>query len=263
MPRKPAKLRLSPTRINTYLTCPMKYRYIYFDKIGKFYLKATPGLSFGTSLHNALQNFHAEGAVQTREELQQSVETAWVSAGYSSIEEEQTFKELGMQIIETYHEQAVIRTEQQVFTLFTEKTISVEWDRFILTGRVDRIDQHSDGSLEIIDYKSGRTEVYPEDIQESLAMRIYQLILADLYPGQRVFATIFALRSGESASYEMPEDERSEFKFEIQQIGHEILERDFENVTPFRIPACEYCEFISRCERYWKQNERLDSYSDF
>ena len=41
-------------------------------------------------------------------------------------------------------------------TIATEKTISCDMGRFKLSGRVDRIDRHADGRLEIIDYKSGR-----------------------------------------------------------------------------------------------------------
>ena len=60
--RKPT---LSPTRIGTYLECAVKYRYIYQDKIGRFYTKARAGFSFGSTLHNVLQDFHEQGATHT------------------------------------------------------------------------------------------------------------------------------------------------------------------------------------------------------
>src|SRR5689334_21595027 len=53
--RKPT---LSPTRISTYLDCAVKYKYIYQDKIGRFYLKARAGFSLGSTLHHVLQQFH-------------------------------------------------------------------------------------------------------------------------------------------------------------------------------------------------------------
>jgi putative RecB family exonuclease len=253
MPRKPT---LSPTRISAYVECAMKYRYIYHDKIGRFYLKSRAGYSFGSTLHQVLQTFHQEGAVQSREELVSSVEQRWISAGYESAEQEEQFRVAGAEIAHAYHAAAAERAEQRVVTLFTEKTISTDMGPFKLTGRVDRIDQHADGALEIIDYKSGRMEVDEEDVADSLAMNIYQLILRRMYPGTRVFSTIYALRSGAQASAEMGHEEAERFAEDILALGEEILSRDYENVEPLAVPACEGCEFLPRCRQFWRAQER-------
>jgi RecB family exonuclease len=257
MPRKPT---LSPTRIATYLECAMKYRYIYFDKIGRFYLKARPGYSFGSTLHQVLQSFHEEGGVQSKEQMVEQVEHKWISAGYETPEQEQEYRAAGAEIVQAYHAAATERIEQQVETLFTEKTIFTDMGPFKLTGRVDRIDRHADGTWEIIDYKSGRMEVTPEEVAESLAMNIYQLILRRIYPGDRVISTIYALRSGSQASAEMSEEEAAKFAADILALGEEIINRDYENVEPVPVPACPYCEFLPRCERFWRLQEARENW---
>src|SRR5690242_13074770 len=98
--RKPT---LSPTRIATYLECAVKYRYIYQDKIGKFYLRARPYYSFGSTLHHVLQEFHEQGATHTPEEMVAGVEQNWIAAGYESEEQEQAHRETGHQIVQAYH----------------------------------------------------------------------------------------------------------------------------------------------------------------
>ena len=256
MPRKPS---LSPTRIAAYLECAMKYRYIYIEKIGRFYFKAKAGYSFGSTLHQALQTFHQGGAQLNAEELTQQVETKWISAGYDSPQQEQEYREQGAVIIQEYHAKAVERVESGVITLFTEKSISTDMGKFVLSGRVDRIDQHPDGKLEIIDYKSGRTEVTEQQVAGSLAMQIYQLILSKNYPGQRVCSTIHALRSGAEATSEMTADERATFEQDILILGEEILSRDFEGVEPARIDACDHCEFLPRCSRWFRMQEQLEA----
>ena len=64
--RKPA---LSPTKISTFLECAVKYRYVYIDKIGRFYLRSRAGYSFGSTLHHVLQQFHEQGAAHSVEEM--------------------------------------------------------------------------------------------------------------------------------------------------------------------------------------------------
>ena len=86
----------------------------------------------------------------------------------------------------------------------------LKWDLgpFVLTGRIDRIDEHSeDGALEIVDYKSGRLDVTEEDVKGALAMSIYQLLVKRNHPDRRVFATIHALRGGVTASASFSDEE--------------------------------------------------------
>jgi len=259
MARKPT---LSPTRIAIYLECAVKYRYIYHDKIGRFYLRARPGYSFGSTMHQVLQSFHEEvrttGEAQSVEQMQQEVETRWISAGYESAEQEDEFRTAGSEVIAAYHSAVTERLEQGVETVWTEKTLSTDMGPFRLSGRVDRIDRHADGSLEIIDYKSGRWEVTPEDVAESLAMTIYQYILRRNHPDTRVFATIYALRSGIHASSEMSDEQAERFGADILALGEEILGRDYAALEPVPVPACPTCEFLPRCEAFWRRQKRME-----
>jgi putative RecB family exonuclease len=259
MPRKPT---LSPTRIATYLECAVKYRYIYHDKIGRFYLRARAGYSFGSTMHQVLQTFHEEvratGEAQSVERMMEEVETRWISAGYESTEQEQEYRSAGSEVISSYHAAVTERLSQGVETLWTEKTIATDMGPFRLSGRVDRVDRHADGALEIIDYKSGRWEVTPEDVAESLAMNIYQFILRRNHPGVRVLSTIYALRSGQHASAEMTDDEAGRFGADILALGEEILGRDYENLEPAHVPACPTCEFLPKCEAFWRMRKRME-----
>lgn len=259
MPRKPT---LSPTRIATYLDCAMKYRYIYHDKIGRFYLRARPGYSFGSTLHQVLQAFHEEaratGQAQSVEKMVEQVDEKWIGAGYASREQEAEYRAASDGILHAYHADASRRIAGEVQTLFTEKTITTDMGPFRLQGRVDRVDLFPDGTLEIIDYKSGRMETSAEEVAESLAMSIYQLIMRRNHPGQRVIATLYALRGGMSASYSMTDKEAIRFEQDMLMLGEEILARDFDAVEPVPVPACEGCEFIAKCRAFWRSQRRLD-----
>jgi putative RecB family exonuclease len=250
--RKPT---LSPTKITTYLDCAVKYHYIYLDKIGKFYLRAKPYYSFGSTLHQVLQQFHKEGATQTAEEMTAELEQTWISAGYKTEAQEKEHRERGEQIVVAYHAAQQERVVAQVETIATEKTITCDLGAFRLSGRVDRIDRHPDGRLEIIDYKSGRWETTEEEVASDLAMNIYQLILSHLYPDTPIFATIYCLRSGVQASAALSPEERELFQQDILTLGKEILERDYTELRPVPLDICSECDFLPRCLRYWNEQQ--------
>ena len=253
--RKPT---LSPTRIGTYLECAVKYRYIYQDKIGRFYTKARAGYSFGSTLHNVLQDFHEQGATHTPEALVEDLEQKWIGAGYRDAEQEAAHREAGQQIVQAYHAAHQERIVAQVETIATEKTISCDMGRFKLTGRVDRIDRHADGRLEIVDYKSGRWDTSPEEVANSLAMCCYQLILKRLHPEAPVSGTIYCLRSGHQATVELEHDTLEEFARELTLLGNEILDEDYNALRPVPLDICPDCDFLPRCSRFWREQERRD-----
>lgn len=247
---------LSPTRFATYLECAVKYRYQYIEKIGRFYLRARAGFSFGSSLHHVLQSFHEQGAVQTSEEMVAQLNARWIGAGYETQEQEKAHRLAGEQIVQSYHAAQQERAAAQTETIATEKTISCDMGRFTLSGRVDRIDRHPDGRLEIIDYKSGRLETSVEEVYNNLAMSCYQLILKRLHPDTPVCATIYCLRSGNSATAELSGEPLEAFARDLVSLGEQILDRDYADLTPIPLAICPECDFLPRCMRFWKEQER-------
>ena len=263
MPSKPASARkptFSPTKLSAFLECAVKYRYIYIDKIGKFYMKSRAAFSFGSTLHQVLQAHHQPGADGSLQAMFTTFEEGWISAGYASPAEEQQHIEAGRQILEAYYAEQSARIEElgPVETIATEKTISCDMGSFKLSGRVDRIDLHPNGTIEVVDYKSGRLTVTEDEVASSLAMNCYQLILSKMYPQAPVCATIYCLRSGDSATYSLPPADRMEFERDIIETAGVIMNMDWTETHPIRCDACEYCDFLPRCEGEWRRTERRE-----
>ena len=126
---------------------------------------------------------------------------------------------------------------EQTRPFLIEKMLKWDMGPFVLTGRIDRIDEHlGDGALEIVDYKSGRLGVTEEDVKGALAMSVYQLLAKRSNPDRRVFATIHALRGGVTASASYTEEEMLELEEDLRGVGITILEKDFEAVRPVPLP---------------------------
>lgn len=248
MPRKPT---LSPSKITTYLACPVKYRWTYVDARGRWYLRSKSYYSFGSTLHRVLERFHDAGdsGVTTTEEVMAAYEESWIDAGFNSAEEmAEAFGE-GRVILQRHVEQVQSRPATAK-TLYVERQLRYDMGEFALIGRVDRVDEHPDGTLEIVDYKSGREQVTEEEVATDIAMACYQLLLRRKFPDRRVTASIVALRTGSSATASLSEVELTEFEADLRKLGLEILGEDYEELVPVFKPICPHCDFLPLCRKH-------------
>lgn len=255
MPRKPT---LSPSKITTYLACPSKYRWTYVDERGRWYLRAKKYYSFGTTLHKVLQRFHDEGdqGVTTTAEALAAMEESWIEAGYSSAQEMQEAMSEGKAILTAYTERELMRPSPGRAILI-EKQLRMDLGPFVLIGRVDRVDEHPDGALEVVDYKSGRQAVTVEDVESDLAMACYQLLVENAYPERAVSLSIHAVRSDTKATYSHSAADLAQFRSDLVQLGEEILHRDYERLAPTYKDLCAYCDFLPLCRQHpdWEEPE--------
>lgn len=242
---------MSPSRMTTYLACPVKYRWTYVDPRGRWYLKSRSYYSFGSSLHKVLERFHDEGdaGVSTVAQAVAAVEESWIDAGYGSAEEMAEAMGEGREIVERYVEE-VISQEREGKTIFVEKTLNMDFDQFRLVGRVDRIDELPDGTLEIIDYKSGRSRVESSELEGDIALGCYQILLKQLYPMSPSRATIIALRTGARASTSLSDEALASFQRDIEALGNEILDTEYEELVPVGKTLCLGCDFVALCRKH-------------
>jgi putative RecB family exonuclease len=244
--RNPGKLRLSPTRLRLYLTCPKAYHYYYVR--GLRWGETTAASSFGSSLHRALQSFHAAGSLTppSIEDLVQNFHTGWIAAGYQDGAEETERRAAGEGILRQYFESARDTPRE---TVLVERQVKWEYPRYILTGKLDRLDRRPGGELEIVDYKSGRQSVTEEEVRGSLAMAVYQLIVARLYPQTPVLATLLCLPTGDRATVQRSTEELDELEREIEAAAERILGEAEYGATPG--PQCAQCAFRRICPAAW------------
>ncbi len=248
MPRKPT---LSPSKITTYLACPDKYKWTYVDDRGKWYLRSKSYYSFGSTLHGVLQRFHDSGdtGVTTTHQAVAALEESWIDAGYTSQEEMMQAMAEGKAIVESYIEN--FRAQPVTAeTIYIEKMLRRDLGPFVLIGRVDRVDQHKDGTIEIVDYKSGRQTVAAEDVSTDLAMNCYALLLQEKHADANLCASIFALRSNTKATHAFDATELEVFTKDLITLGVDILERDYASMTPVFKDLCPHCDFLPLCKKH-------------
>jgi len=246
----PGKPTLSPSKFSIYLACPQRYRWTFVDSRGKFYMRTKSAFSFGTALHRVLERFHDSGdsGVETVHEAVAALEENWLDAGFHNAEEMNDALGEGQAILERYVEEATLR-RASANTIAVERTLRLDFPSFEIVGRLDRIDEHEDGTIEVVDYKSGRSTVSVADVQCDLAMGIYQLMLRKHYPGRPVRASLHALRTGEQASASLTDEEADELREDLERLGTMILEGGAMTERPVFKGICPRCDFIPLCRR--------------
>lgn len=238
----------SYSQIDTYLRCPLQYKYQYVLKI------PTPpnaAASLGTSIHNALQRFYQEFVLDksiSPKRLLELYQESWIPLGYSSEAHENRMKKEGEKMLQEYLKKFHATTLE---TIAQEKFFRIKIDQNIfLSGKIDRVDKTPDGHLEIIDYKTGK-KPDEKELQKSLQLSIYLLAATDksLYnkPIGEITLTFYYLQSGDKISMKKAPEEVEDVKSTIQSAVNELRRS---NYTPRVGPWCDFCPFRIICEAW-------------
>ena len=164
LPKRGDGLVLSASDIDTYRTCPLKYK---FARVFRIPSEPTLNQRFGIVVHQVLERWHAGGG-RNLADMHGLLDSAWRRGGFGDSEEERQLREKAASALARYLDR--VRDEDGEPTWF-ERPFSFHLGPHTLRGRVDRVDRLPDGGYELIDYKTGRPKsaaALREDVQLSL-----------------------------------------------------------------------------------------------
>lgn len=253
-------LRLSYSSINTYEKCPFQYRLLYVEKLE---MPRSPALSFGSSLHSALERFHSgtSSPSPTLDDLLAWLDEAWESEGYASAEEEEAYKQRGRAILTRYFEN---NAERLVVPVALEQRFLLPMDGWELSGVMDRVDRYPDGSYEIVDYKTNSKLPPLARLQEDKQLPIYQMAAArvlGIKPARLTFHYLVPDQRYTTPAYapERIEDLRAH----LDEVATRINRGEFE---PRPNNLCGWCDVKPHCpleqQGLLRVPSLVDSYAD-
>lgn len=245
--------RFSYSALTTFKDCPRKYEYNYLLKIPQPPSGAT---SFGSSLHNTLNEFYQIVSQSKQatlfEDYQEDIslkrlltiyEDKWITAGYESRAHMETLKKRGQEILEKFYshfEGEMTRIE------FLEKGFKLKVGQYTITGRIDRADKLPDGTLEVIDYKSGKSKSQ-KDVDKDEQLMIYALATRDCFNLPASKLTLYFLDEDLKVSTEPDPSKLDKIKSNIIETADEINTSDFAP-TPSKF-VCGFCPYNKICDR--------------
>ncbi len=152
LPRKGSGLALSASDIQTYRSCPQRYKYA---RVLRIPLEQTVPQRFGIVVHQVLERYHAAGA-STLAQLLDLLDAVWRRSALGEGAQDQELLEMARTALTRYH----ARLEaQEAEPVWFERAFAFRLGPHHLRGRVDRVDRLPEGAAaryELIDSRCCR-----------------------------------------------------------------------------------------------------------
>jgi len=241
LPKRGDGVVLSASDIDTYRTCPLKYK---FARVFRIPQEPTVHQRFGILVHQVLERFHArgDGGPGTLAELLGLLDIGWRRGGFGDSDEERQLRTKAAAAMTRYHER--FRAEQSE-PLWFERQFTFKLGPHLLRGRVDRVDRLPGGEYELIDYKTSRpksTAQLAEDVQLSL----YAVGAREAWRLDASRQAYYYVLDDQKVEVPLEEGDRTEWIRDVAcEVAHGILSQGFEP-TP-SISACSICDYRLVC----------------
>lgn len=256
-------MRVSYTALDTYKSCPLKFKYQELDKIR---VPKNIETIFGSVVHSALKYmFERSPLYPTEDQVIDYFRNLWdektqIFNDKTSEEKKKIYYEDGITILKRFYKHNkpwnfdVVDLESSFEIEIEDKKNS---QKHIIPGRMDRVDKnHEDNSYEIIDYKTNKRMPDKNSIDKDLQMSIYKIGLLKKWPhlsSDKVKLSFYFLKHGEKLSSQRTEEQLNQTKKEIINIINDIEKRIKNNFDfpPHPSGLCDYCGYRQMCPM-WK-----------
>jgi RecB family exonuclease len=247
----------TPTRLTSWLDCPRKYRFSYLDRPTP--PKGPPWAhnSLGSSIHNALRSWwDVPLERRTPQAAGSLVESGWLTDGYRDAEQSASVRSRAREMVERY----TASLDPAVEPRAVERTVATKTERLALSGRVDRIDERGD-ELVVVDYKTGRSTLSPDDARGSLALAMYVLGTRRTLRADCRRVELHHLPTGEVLSWDHTEESLGRHLRRAESLADEAAAADAaygaakqadeaevdRAFPPNPGPLCGWCDFARHC----------------
>jgi ATP-dependent helicase/DNAse subunit B len=274
--------KIFPKSLNNYLQCPLKFKY-YNDKEIKAEFVEKPESYTGKVMHLVLKHLFDVRQVpadkRKEQEIGQLVRYFWARMSkdnyggdywdsrdrrelFGSQEQEKSFGLQTIAILNNY----LAKADLTATPLFLEDWLDCRIGEFTISGRIDRIDQDSDSSISIWDYKTGRLPFYDKMekiMEEDIQIPVYAVIAAKRNPfAKQIRAGLIYIKYSKIFDIIWTKDELTEIENKIIAI---IKKARSENSFLPRINnLCPWCEYMAICperDKIESKSKKVDKVS--
>ncbi len=230
-------MRLSYSKVSTFLDCGFKFKLRYIHKLPQ---KPRSHLRLGSVLHSVLGKFYidTESGLPSLDYLLSLYEEAWPSPA----ENHHSQYDLGRKILEEYYRSNMDGWHPP---LWVESAFNVPLGRHIIVGVFDRVDRLEDGRIEIIDYKAQKALPTQDDVDEDLQLKVYALAFRQITGNIPDLLSVYHLRSNRKWTTGSSWEEVDATKSKILDVASRITHgRHFK---PRANQGCRWCDYRVYC----------------
>ena len=179
--------RLSASAVDTYERCGLQFK---LDRDWRIPAKPAAAMQYGAAIHRVLKTYFDSvrlGRPRTDEELIDFFRHDLADAKIQESYQHELYEQMGIRQLRGF--MASARQIPLAQVLHTEESFEIRVGETTVVGRIDRIDRRLDGTVAIIDYKTGKARDQ-EDADESLQLSLYAIAAKEKW-GYEVGALIF------------------------------------------------------------------------
>jgi putative RecB family exonuclease len=254
----------APSRLNTWLDCPRRYRMTYLDRPQPSRSSRWAHNSLGASVHNALAGYwRLPVAERTPQAAGALLVRGWLTDGFRDAGQSREWRERARVMVEEYA--AGLDPEREPAGV--ERTVSTKTGSIRFSGRIDRLDHRGD-ALAVVDYKTGRRSPTTDDARDSLALALYAVAASRMLRRPCRTVELHHLPSRTVAVWEHTEESQAGWLSRAERIAAECADADesykdgpaprrvdglvahdpYDEVFPPRTgPLCGWCDFSRHC----------------
>lgn len=220
-------LRVTPAQAHTWGLCGGFFQVQY--RSGRAY-EASYSSLLGTSVHELVAAFdRVTGNAQ--QDIDDLVRRHWHAGRFGPDDDQRAMAE------------AVQVLGSEVFYQTTPRALEAGY-AIVLSGRIDRIAQHADGTIELLDLKTGAHLPTYDELYNDPATAIYHLLAAERHSTQRIVIAQRSLRTGCRVEVTLDTDGVAAGKDRLREMAHQLASEDYA-LTPSA--ACAFCPARATC----------------
>ena len=235
------EMRLSASAVDTYERCGLQFK---LERDWKLARKPAAAMLYGAAIHRVLRTYYDAirlGRPKTDKELLVQFRVDIAAAGIEEEYQHELYEKQGLEQLQEFLTAARVGVAPEV--LHTEEWFDIRVGDIVVAGRIDRIDRCADGSVRVIDYKTGRARDQ-KNADESLQLSIYAMAAQNKW-NYEVEALVFHnLQENVAVTTTRSPGQLQEACGRIESAARGIADGIFKPKTGFH---CSFCAYRNLC----------------
>jgi len=233
------EMALSANAVQSYSTCPMKFK---LERDWKIPGEAAAAMQYGFAIHTVLKNYYDPAAQGREPSVEDAVEAFKVEFGKGYIDDpvqRKMYVERGVDQLRT-----LLLASPRGFAnvIATEHKFSFRLGEREIKGRIDRIDLLEEGVVRVIDYKTGAPKER-KFADESLQLSIYAMAVAQMNLSPRELVLVNVQDNSLAVSSRSPK-QLDAAREKIEEAAEGIRRGEF---YPRPGSHCRWCDYQNLC----------------
>ncbi len=247
-------LSISPSMLNTYLSCPRQFLYGYILRLNSRN-SVNDLLSYGNVVHKSIENFSKKSKIQesylTLDELIEDFKLQMSKNPFSDRTARKAYLEKGEENLRVFYNQLILTPISNIFS--TELNIESSLNSEIrINGKIDRLEKNEQGDFIIKDFKTGAAKT-PSSIKEGGAyehylnqLRFYKYLVEKKFDKKVASSQLVYVEDcDKNFTYNMDESDNVAIENKIKEVHANIAAQNFEPKPDKN--NCKRCDYRDMC----------------